>query len=102
MSEKEDRLPAYPKRTIREKQGSHGDLSNCRLDYIRIERAIHASQETRKNMLIKDRLDAWNYRRCKPQDECSAVIEIRRHRLPTCRKAKECSWAIYQGIDALI
>lgn len=102
MGKREYRLTAYPKRTIREKQGVHGDLSNSRVDYTRTERAIFASEQERKNIRINDKFDAWDYRSCKPQEECSAALDVRRHRLPTCRKTNECSWAIYAGINTPI
>lgn len=100
MRKKKYRLPAYPKRTIREKQGSHGDLSICRLDYTRTERKVFASQIARKNMRIKEKMVAWEQRSCAPQ-ECSVAIEKRRHLLPTCREISNCSWAQYKNYTAL-
>jgi len=98
MGKKEYRLPTYPKRTIREKQGSHRDLSNCKLDFTMRERAIYASRKARTNMRIKEKMDAWEQRSCDKQ-ECSAYIEKRRHRPPICREVRQCSWAEYKGIN---
>ena len=74
MRDKDYRLPAHPKSTIREKQGSHRDLSVCKLDFTRTERAIFARTTERKNRRIKEAMDAWECRSC-DKEKCSAVIE---------------------------
>ena len=97
MRDKDYRLPAHPKSTIREKQGSHRDLSVCKLDFTRTERAIFARTMERKNRRIKEAIDAWEYRSC-DKEKCSAVIESKRNRPITCKKIMQCSWAIYKEV----
>lgn len=80
MSDDSYRLPAYPKRTIREKQGSHGDLSNWRGDFSREERAAYRRMKEEKDTQIKEWMDAWDKRNCKPKTLCYA----------SCPKLRQC------------
>jgi len=94
MAERRDyRLPAFPKRTIREKSGSHGSLSNCKLDYTPEERRACAIREATKNRPIKEREDAWNQKMC--EGKCQLAIDMKNGRLPTCNVQTKCSWARY-------
>jgi len=88
------RLPAYPKRTIREKQGCHGDLSISKIDYTPGERAYYASKLTQKNRRIKEGMDAWEKRSCK-EHECFAIKEYKGDKPVTCRWFDTCSWWNY-------
>jgi len=94
MSERREyRLPAFPKRTIREKQGSHRSLSNCRLDYSLGERQAYAIQQTMKNKRIKEKTEAWDNRSC--QLERCLNRPIYGHLVITCHK--NCSWMKWHG-----
>ena len=89
MNRKDYRLPLHPKKTIREKQGSHRDLSNCRLDYTRVERAIYASRMARRGELVKELMDAWKRKSCKAE-KCSVA----------CKRIKQCLFGVkYWGED---
>jgi hypothetical protein len=100
MSDDGYRLPAHPKRTIREKQGSHRDLSNCRLDYSMKERAIYASLMEKKGRRVKEAVEAWQKRSCEKQ-YCFAIVEIKKDWSPTCRKIMQCTWAKNQRINGV-
>jgi hypothetical protein len=99
MGKKEYRLSANPKRTKRP-LSTHPELFH-KDDFTETERRKFASQQERNNKRIKEGFDVYDHRSCKPQ-ECTAALEKQRHRLPTCKKIKQCSWAIYLGIDSLV
>jgi hypothetical protein len=100
MGKKEYRLPTHPKRTKRPVSGQPEPFH--KEDYTETERWKFASEQERKNRLIKERFDAHDERSCKPQKECTAALEKQRNRPLTCKKIKLCSWAIYLGLDSLV